>query len=129
VPLCRRHWLRIGRVAFGVVTGGLAIYLTAVGLDKADKLASVVSAIVALIALGVPYLLRQPAFDNSSTETPDRVKATGTAHATNGGQANTGLQGPGGARSASITRSGDAVAGGPGSVANSGIQRRPAGDD
>jgi hypothetical protein len=46
-----------GRAGFAVIVVGLVAYLVAVGLDKADKVASGVSMVVALIALGAPYLL------------------------------------------------------------------------
>jgi hypothetical protein len=47
----------IGRAVFAVIVVGLAAYLVAAGLDKADKVASSISMVVALIALGAPYLL------------------------------------------------------------------------
>jgi len=55
----------------------------------------------------------------------DRVEDTGKAAATDGGQANTGLQTDHDAGPANVARSGDATAAGPGSTANTGIQRQP----
>jgi hypothetical protein len=47
----------VGRAFAGAVLVGLAIYFFHVGLDKADKLASVLGLFVALLALTVPYLI------------------------------------------------------------------------
>jgi hypothetical protein len=54
-----------GRVAAMIVILGLVAYLAAVGLDKADKLASVLGLLVAVTALVAPYLL--PMADESAT--------------------------------------------------------------
>ncbi|MFE9690645.1 hypothetical protein [Micromonospora sp. NPDC005806] len=54
---------------------------------------------------------------------PDRVEDSGKATATGGGRANTGLEATGDDRPAQVLRSGDATADGPGSVANTGVQR------
>jgi hypothetical protein len=53
----RSGWIWGGRIAAAVVLAGLAVYLASVGLDKADKLASVLSLLVAVVALIAPYLL------------------------------------------------------------------------
>ena len=55
----RRHsgWIWGGRITAVVVLAGLSVYLASVGLDKADKLASVLSLLVAMAALIAPYLL------------------------------------------------------------------------
>ncbi|BCJ47217.1 hypothetical protein GCM10010168_71940 [Actinoplanes ianthinogenes] len=108
-----------GRGLFGVIVAGLVGYLAVVGLDRADKLGSVIGSVVAVIALIAPYLLPAP------TDVPDRVEDSGKARATGGGQANTGVQVAGDDRPARVTGSGDAVADGPGSVANTGVQRHP----
>jgi hypothetical protein len=116
-----------GRVVFGVIVAGLVVYLVVVGLDEADKLASVISAVVALVALVVPYLLPAAGSGGVSRVEPDRVEESGAARATGGGQANTGADVTGGDddRPAQVARSGDATADGPGSVANAGVLRRP----
>jgi hypothetical protein len=111
-----------GHVAFGVIVAVLVGYLVVVGLDRADKVASSIGVIVALIALGMPYLLPSTGGGTSMPD-PDRVEDSGNANARGGGQANTGVQGGGDDRPARVTRSGDATAGGPGSVANTGVQR------
>lgn len=111
-----------GRAVFGVIVVALVVYLAVVGLDEADKVAGSIGAVLALIALGAPYLLPPPA---QGSPDPDRVEDTGGASATGGGQANTGLQAPGDDRPGQVTRSGDATADGPGSRANTGIQRGP----
>jgi hypothetical protein len=115
----------VGRVAFGVIVAGLVVYLVVVGLDKADKLASAIGAVAALVALVAPYLLPTPRPGGVSRVEPDRVQDTGTARGTGMGQANTGVDVVGDDRPAQVTRSGDATADGPGSVANTGVQRRP----
>jgi hypothetical protein len=53
----RSGWIWGGRIIAVVTVGGLAIYLLAVGLDRADKLAGVLSLLVAVAALLAPYLL------------------------------------------------------------------------
>ncbi|WP_280838752.1 hypothetical protein [Micromonospora sp. A200] len=108
-----------------MIVMALVVYLAAVGLDKADKVASSIGAVVALVALGAPYLLPRPQPGGVSMPDPDRVEESGKATATGGGRANTGLQAAGDGRPAQVTRSGDATAEGPGSVANTGIQRGP----
>ena len=56
----RVGWVWGGRVVAVVVVAGLAAYLSVVGLDKADKLASVLGLLVAVVALVAPYLLPIP---------------------------------------------------------------------
>ncbi|WP_239395560.1 hypothetical protein [Frankia sp. CiP3] len=106
---------------FALVVVGLVVYLAVVGLDSADKLASSIGVVVALLALGAPYLLPSPGSE------PDRVEDTGNARASAGGLAITGLQTADGNRPAQVIRTGAATADGPGSVANSGLQRGPRG--
>ncbi|MEU4473946.1 hypothetical protein [Micromonospora sp. NPDC023888] len=125
VPRRGRGWLWAGRVTFGVILAGLVAYLVAVGVDKADKLASAISVVVALVALVAPYLLPAAGSGGASMVEPDRVEDTGAARATGGGQANTGADVVGPDRPAQVARSGEATADGPGSVANTGVQRRP----
>lgn len=50
-------WIWAGRAIFAIITTVLVVYLIAVGLDKADKVASSVGGIAALLALAAPYLL------------------------------------------------------------------------
>ncbi|QKW17628.1 hypothetical protein [Verrucosispora sp. NA02020] len=108
-----------------MIVVALVVYLASVGLDKADKVASSIGAVVALLALGAPYLLPPSQSGGVPMLNPDRVEDTGKAKATGGGRANTGLEAAGYDRPAQVTRSGDATADGPGSVANTGIQRGP----
>jgi hypothetical protein len=70
----RSGWVWGGRVAALVVLAGLAVYLSAVGLDKADKLASVLSLLVAVAGLVVPYLL-SPSDKNSPAPTSTQYVA------------------------------------------------------
>ena len=53
----RSGWIWGGRIVAVVMVGGLAVYLLMVGLDKADKLASALSLLVAVAALVAPYVL------------------------------------------------------------------------
>ena len=62
----RSGWIWGGRIAAVVVLTGLAVYLASVGLDKADKLASVLGLLVAVVALVAPYLL--PSADGGHPE-------------------------------------------------------------
>ncbi|WP_239340720.1 hypothetical protein [Frankia sp. CiP3] len=119
----RLRWVWVGRGVFGVIVAALAVYLVVVGLDKAAKVASSIGAVLALAALVAPYLLPPLQREDASMSDAERVDDTGRANATGGGRANTGLQGAGNDRPAQVTRSGDAIADGPGSVANTGIQR------
>ncbi|MDT3442158.1 hypothetical protein [Pseudofrankia sp. BMG5.37] len=105
-----------------MIVASLVVYFAVVGLDEADKVASGVGAVVALVALGAPYLL--PAPGGASVPEPDRIEDTGKANATSGGRANTGFQALDDDRPVQVARSGDAVADGSGSVANTGIQRQ-----
>ncbi len=56
---------------------------------------------------------------------PDRVENSGTAIAADGGEANTGAQITGCSGPVQVTGSGNAVASGVDSIANTGIQYRP----
>jgi GNAT superfamily N-acetyltransferase len=60
VPRRSRRWVWAGRVVFGMIVAGLVGYLAVVGLDRADKVASSIGAVLALVALGAPYLLPPP---------------------------------------------------------------------
>ena len=62
----RSGWIWGGRIAALVVLAGLAVYLASVGLDKADKLASILGLLVALATLVAPYLL--PSSDESRSK-------------------------------------------------------------
>ena len=62
----RSGWIWGGRIAAVVILAGLAVYLASVGLDKADKLASVLGLLVAMAALVAPYLL--PSSDGGHSE-------------------------------------------------------------
>ncbi|MFI6734812.1 hypothetical protein ACIBI9_17940 [Nonomuraea sp. NPDC050451] len=59
-----------GRIVFALGVAGLVGYFAAVGLEKADRLGSVISCLVALGALVAPYLL-PPAPASSSQETAE----------------------------------------------------------
>ena len=123
MPHRSQQWVWAGRVVFGVLVAGVVVYLVVVGLDKADKTASSIGAVVALVALAVPYLLPPRQSGGVSMPDADRVEESGKAIAKAGGRANTGADTDARDRSAQVVRSGDATAEGPGSVANTGIQR------
>jgi hypothetical protein len=53
----RSGWVRGGHAIAVLAVSGLAAYLWAVGLSRADAVAGVVSLLVAIIALVAPYLL------------------------------------------------------------------------
>lgn len=123
MPRRTSGWIWAGRFVFAALTAGLAVYLAVVGLDRADKVSSCVGAVAALLALGAPYLLRPP--EGIPMADPDRVEHSGKAEATDGGQATSGVDVVGDGGPVQVARSGDATADGPGSVAISGIVRRP----
>jgi hypothetical protein len=56
-PARRLRWVWAGRVISALILAGLAVYLWRLGLDRADKVASALGLLVALAALGFPYLL------------------------------------------------------------------------
>ncbi|GAA0481944.1 hypothetical protein Ade02nite_57600 [Paractinoplanes deccanensis] len=56
----RSRWIWAGRGTFALVVAALIVYLAVSGLDRADKLASAIGVVVAVVALGAPYL-RRPA--------------------------------------------------------------------
>ncbi|WP_439657751.1 hypothetical protein ACSHWB_35930 [Lentzea sp. HUAS TT2] len=109
---------------------GLVVYLFVVGLDKADKVGSSIGGVLALVALGTPYLLPRSREEDPMLEHTQAseivVEDSGDANATGGGEANTGAQAVEGAMGAvRVTGSGNATADGPGSVANTGAQGIP----
>ncbi|MGI5183897.1 hypothetical protein ACQEVZ_47345 [Dactylosporangium sp. CA-152071] len=101
---------------------GVSVYLVVVGPGEADAFISVAGLVVALLALGAPYLL--PVAGGASMSDPDHVEDTGDAEATGGGQAVTGADLTGDGGPVRVVRSGDAVAEGTGSSAISGVVRR-----
>ncbi len=72
----RSGWIWGGRAAAAVVVAGLVAYLASVGLDKADKLASVLGLLVAVAALLVPYLLPSSDGDHSGSGSAQQVANT-----------------------------------------------------
>jgi len=72
----RPSWIWGGRIVAVVVMAGLVAYLASVGLDKADKLASVLSLLVAVAALAAPYLLPSSDGDRSGSGSAQRVADT-----------------------------------------------------
>lgn len=77
----RSAWMWAGRVVAVLVLAGLAVYLWKVGLDKADKLASVLSLLAAVVAVVAPYLLPSPR-DMRSRSTQSVVNAVVGGHLT-----------------------------------------------
>jgi hypothetical protein len=124
VPRRTRGRLWAGRVAAGLVLVGLAVYLLSVGLDKADKISSCLSLLLATGLALAPYLLPAAGEEQRRPE-PDRVEGTGTPVAEGGATAVTGAQVTEGSGAVQVKDTGDAHASGHGSTAVSGIQRLP----
>ncbi|MFF5235554.1 hypothetical protein [Dactylosporangium sp. NPDC000521] len=101
----------------------VVVYLAAVGADEANKVVGIAGLVVALLALGAPYLL--PVAGGAPVPELDRVEDTGNAEARGGGQATTGADITGDSGPVHVVRSGDAAADGPGSTATTGVVRRP----
>ena len=70
----RSSWIWGGRVAAAMVAAGFVAYLSSVGLDKADQLASVLGLLVAAAALVAPYLLPSPDGDHSGSGSGQQVE-------------------------------------------------------
>jgi len=70
VPKRSRTWILGGRVFAALIVGGLIGYLIHVGLDKADKISSVIGGLSALVALVAPLLLPSPDRPTSPTAAP-----------------------------------------------------------
>ena len=128
----RQQLVWVGRAIFVVIVAGLGVYLWTSGLDKADKLGSSIGCVLALAALAGPYLLPQPQRDavpgapaqDSTAQDSAVLHGSGDAQATSGGVANSGIDiDSGETGSGWVTRSGQAVADGASSVANTGIRR------
>lgn len=118
-----RRWIWAGRVVAVVILVGLAVYLLLVGWDSASKIGSALGLPIAFAAFVAPYLL--PPSGGSAMTEEAQVEDSGNARAGAGGQANTGIETTGEGGPKRVSRSGDAVAEGPGSVANTGITHRP----
>lgn len=69
-------WIWSGRIVAVVAIAGLSAYLALVGLDKADKLASVLALLVAVAALVAPYILPPSDRDRSESGSSQRVTNT-----------------------------------------------------
>jgi hypothetical protein len=121
MPPRRRLLIWMGRAVFAGIIAGLVIYLVSVGLDKADKIASSVGVVIALLALGAPYLLRTQEPPKVPEPPVDRVEHSGDATATGGGRANSGIERADVGGPAQVTRSGNARADAKGSSANTGV--------
>ena len=76
MPQRRSSWIWGGRIAAVMVLAGLTIYLASVGLDKADKLASILGLLVAVAALVVPYLFPSLEGSRSKSESVQYVANT-----------------------------------------------------
>lgn len=121
MPRRSRLWIWTGRIICAVIVAALVVYLTTAKLDTADKVGSCISAVLALAALGAPYLLRPPTGGDMPVTDTAVAEHTGEAQATSGGQANTGVMSGGNDRPARASNTGAARADGLGSVANSGV--------
>jgi hypothetical protein len=109
---------------------GWAVFLSGQGLENADRWVTVagffVSTLLAAGSFGLAWSAsRAPTRQRAAPPGADQVAGSGTAHAVEAGHANTGIETSGGDRPTRVTRSGDATASGPGSVANTGIVQGP----
>ncbi|MCM4083894.1 hypothetical protein [Paractinoplanes hotanensis] len=66
----RQIW--VGRGIFAIIVTSLTVYLSILGIDKSDKVASCVAAVAAILALGAPYLLPLP--DSGSNDLREDLK-------------------------------------------------------
>ncbi len=118
-----------GRIVAVLVLAGLVTYMAVAGLTTANLVGGALGGVVALAALLASYLLppSPPSPGGPPVSESRRVENSGAATATAGGEAITGVQETVGTRpvQVQVDRSGDAHADGPGSVAITGIQRRP----
>ena len=124
VPRRTRGKLWVGRVAASLVMAGLAVYLVWAGLDKADKVSSCLSLLLAAGLALAPYLLPAAEGEQRRVEL-DRVEGTGTSVAEGGATAVSGAQVTEGSGPVRVKDTGDADAKGHESTAVSGIQRLP----
>ncbi len=114
----RRRWIWGGRIVAVVLLVGIGIWMAFAGLERANALAGAIGLLVAIAALVAPYLLPLPP---SGPTGSSEVEGSGKARAETGGQANTGISTQSSDRPSRVSNSGDAVAKGPGSIANTGI--------
>ncbi|WFE93565.1 hypothetical protein [Micromonospora sp. WMMD987] len=104
-----------------LAVAGLAATFAIVGWDETGRMASAVSALAAVAAVGVAVWA---ALDARRDDSAIEVSGTGDAEARDGGRANTGLSGdPGTRRPIKIRKTGTAKATGEGGDANTGAQR------
>jgi hypothetical protein len=69
----RPNWVWVARIVAVLVLAGLATYLSLVGLDKADKLASVLGLLVAVATLVAPYLVSSADRNDSASGPRQRI--------------------------------------------------------
>jgi hypothetical protein len=104
---------------------GLVVYFVVVGWDKANKVAGLIAAVVAVAALLAPYVFPPRGPKEDVVPEPIEVTDSGEAKATHGGHANAGVETTPTGQPLRVERSGPATAEGPGSAANSGIIQKP----
>lgn len=113
-----RRWVLVGTA---VLVAGVAVMLVRLQWDSANKVATAVSALAGLAAVGVAVWAAWPTVSASGGRV--RVKKTGAATASGTGDANTGVVSKSGAVPGDLTVSGtgDAKSSGEGDT-NSGIR-------
>lgn len=74
MPRRRNVWVWVGRIIAALCVAGLGGYLYWVGLDKADKLGSVIACLIAVAALVAPYALPPP---SKLSDTPPQPASPG----------------------------------------------------
>ena len=121
----RPLWFWLVTVVGVVALIGLVVYFVAVGWDKANTVAGLITAVVAVAALLAPYVFPPHGSKEAVMPEPIDVIDSGEATANDGGHANAGVERTTTDRPLRVERSGPATADGPGSVANSGIIQTP----
>lgn len=119
----KRAWIWVGRGLAFVLLVCISAYLVYVGLDAADKVGSSIGLVIAVAALLAPYLIPTPSNGTAPIPIETQVENSGDATARAGGHANTGIVMQTEDAAVKVHNSGEAIADGPGSVANTGFQR------
>ena len=120
-----KRWVWTGWAVAGLITVALAVYLIVVGWDTANKVITVLLLLVAIATLVAPYLLPVANPGAAPVLEPIEVEKSGKATASDGGRANTGIETPRVDRPLLAHHTGDAIADGSGSVANTGMRQQP----
>jgi hypothetical protein len=118
-----RRWVRTGAVVTVVAVAGLAVYFMIVGLETADKAASVVGGLAALVGLALTAygVLAQSGGGGADRQVSQRARASDQGQVTQVG----GDQGDGGGSSAPHQVDQRAKASGDGDITQVGGNQSP----